>query len=180
MSALTLKLRECENLLKQGKDTGKVVACSNDAAQVPRGTSSTQSSHGDTQPLTASLGCRETLEKPNLVSAAPGHTWPLQPGEHTECSNCCDTGLNQGSTDSTGHRSWWLHLAPCESHWGQGKNWQDTGSSCQLCPEGFTTAINAQWLRVTHRSLRAASLQGNPGKLWAGNPGSFAVPQDLQ
>lgn len=120
------------------------------------------------------------LEKPSLVSAAPDHTWPLQPGEHIECSNCCDTGLNQGSTDSTGPRSWWLHLAPCESNWGQGKNWQDTGSSCQLCPEGFTTAINAQWLKVTHRSLRAASLQGNPGKLWAGNPGSFAVPQDLQ
>lgn len=71
----------------------------------------------ETQPLTASLGCRES---PGKTQPGPSSTRSLLASagrEHIECSNCCDTGLNQGSTNCTGPRSSWLHLAPCESRW---------------------------------------------------------------
>lgn len=118
------------------------------------------------------LGCRATpgktqpgLTRSHLASAA---------SEYIECSNCCDMGLNQPSNDTTGHFPWWLHLAPVRVTGYTDSTDRTLGShsSCQLCPEGFITVINAQWLKVRSRGASGQHLCRE-------TLGGFAVPQEL-
>lgn len=117
------------------------------------------------------LGCRETPGK-----TQPGFSSTRSHLASASCIGHCSqwNALNAASAVTQGSTS----PASTPQDISLGSLWQSldtqaagdrtlvSHSSCQPCPEGFITAINAQWLkREEHGSLRAASLQGNPGKL---------------
>lgn len=129
--------------------------------------------HGAGDSATHSLGwaAGKPLENPSLVSKAPDHTWPLQPVEYIECSNCCDTGLNQPSSDTAGHLPWWLHVRVPAYQAALTRHWYP------IHPVSCAQRDLPQPLIPSNGSnLSNMGASGQP--LCRKTPGRFAVPQE--